>query len=132
MTATLRITVLAVADAARSAAFYREAFGWRVAAETPVYVELEADGGGRIGLYRREGYARNTGALPVAAPAGGLSPAELYLFVDDVAAASARLSALGARLLSAPALRPWGDEAAYHADPDGHVVAVVRCAGEPE
>ncbi|MBI2932661.1 MAG: VOC family protein, partial [Planctomycetes bacterium] len=40
--------------------------------------------------------------------------------------AIARIEATGARLLSARAPRPWGDEAAYYADPDGNVVVLAR------
>jgi catechol 2,3-dioxygenase-like lactoylglutathione lyase family enzyme len=86
--ARLVLVILAVDDATRAAAFYRAAFGWRARVELPHYVELEG-GGVRVGLYRRDGYARNTGAAP-AAP------------------------------------REWGDDAAYLADPDGHVIAIAR------
>src|SRR5207244_3574714 len=43
--------------------------------------------------------------------------------------ATASLVAAGARPLSPRAPRVWGDEAAYFADPDGHVVAVSRHLG---
>ena len=125
-TADLSLVILAVADPAASAAFYRAAFGWLAAVEVPVYVELALPGGRGLGLYQREAFAANTGVVPSAAPAGGLSPAELYLRVDDLGAAVAALEAAGARTLSPAKPRPWGDEAAYFADPDGHVVVVAR------
>ena len=53
-------------------------------------------------------------------------PAELYFHMADLDAAIARLKEAGARELSALSPRPWGDEAAYYADPDGNVLAVAR------
>lgn len=120
------LTILAVADLPRSAAFYRAAFpSWKVQVEVPVYVEMAHEAGGwRLGLYDREAYARNTGELPPLP--GGITATELYLYTTDVETAARRLEEAGARLLSPRADRPWGDEAAYYADPDGNVVAVAR------
>ena len=39
-----------------------------------------------------------------------------------------RLVRAGARELSPLAVRPWGDEAAYFADPSGNVLVVARAA----
>jgi uncharacterized glyoxalase superfamily protein PhnB len=52
----------------------------------------------------------------------------LYLYPDDLEAAIDRLVAAGARPLSSIALRDWGDEVAYFADPDGTVIALARTA----
>ena len=57
----LVLTLLAVDDVQRSAAFYTTAFWWDVTVDAPTYVELALPGGMRIGLYRRDGFARNTG-----------------------------------------------------------------------
>jgi steroid delta-isomerase-like uncharacterized protein len=120
------LTILAVADAERAASFYSQVFAWPLAVHVPVYREFELPQGQRLGLYQREAFARNTGALPAQVEALGITATELYLHVDDVAAAATRALAAGARLLSAQALRPWGDDAAYVADPDGNVVVVAR------
>ncbi len=122
------LTILAVAELAPALAFYRAAFSWPAVVETPVYVELSLPGGQRIGLYQREGFGRNTGQVPVTIDAGQLAPCELYFFTDDLDAASARLLGAGARVLSPRALRPWGDEAAYFADPMGNVLVLARPA----
>jgi catechol 2,3-dioxygenase-like lactoylglutathione lyase family enzyme len=119
------LTILATDDLARAVAFYRSALGWPQLVDAPAYVEL-GDGRTRLGLYQREGFGRNVGASPVATPAGALSSTELYFHDDDLDGAIARMRAAGARELSARALRPWGDEAAYFADPDGNVVVVAR------
>jgi catechol 2,3-dioxygenase-like lactoylglutathione lyase family enzyme len=125
------IVILACDDVARSREFYVRAFGWKVGADFPVYVEMEAATGVRVGLYLREGFAKNTGEPPAPRPARGTTASEIYLYVDDVTAAFARLLAAGGRPLSRPAPRVWGDEAGYVADPDGNVVAVARPLAEP-
>lgn len=120
------LTILAVADVARAAAFYREAFPeWTVSVDVPVYTEWTLPGGQRLGVYQREAFARNTGVLPQAWTAG-TTGTELYLACDDLPAVEARLRESGARLLSPLAPRPWGEEVAYYADLDGNVLALAR------
>lgn len=120
------LTILAVGDLERAVSFYARAFGWRQTVAVPVYAEFALPGGMRLGLYERHGFGRNTGQVPVQVPAGELAPTELYFYVDDLETAIDRLSAAGARLLSARAPRPWGDEAAYFADPEGNVLVVAQ------
>jgi predicted enzyme related to lactoylglutathione lyase len=120
------LTILAVVDLDRAARFYSEAFGFSRAVDTPVYVEFALPSGMRLGVYQREGFARNTGEAPVLPPPGALAGTELYFHATDVAAAAERVCAAGGRLLSPLAPRPWGDEAAYFADLDGNVVVVAR------
>lgn len=120
------LTILAVADLSRSLAFYRAAFGWELAVDTPVYAEWVLPGGMRLGLYERHGFGRNTGRVPVRVGPEDLVPTELYLHATDLEAAIARVEGAGARTLSALAPRDWGDDAAYFADPDGHVIVLAR------
>jgi predicted enzyme related to lactoylglutathione lyase len=124
--AKLVLVILAVDDARRSAAFYMSAFRWTASVDVPHYVELAVPGGMRIGLYGREGFARNTGVAPAPIAEGRVGPAEVYLYADDLDETLARVAQAGGRLLSPLAPRDWGDDAAYFADPDGHVVVVAR------
>ena len=123
------LTILAVRDLARSVRFYREAFGWPVRVDAPVYVELELPDGRGLGLYERAGFAHNTGREPAAAPDGQTTGTELYFHCDDLPADLARIEAAGATLLAPLADKPWGDEAAYWADPDGNVLVLARPRG---
>jgi predicted enzyme related to lactoylglutathione lyase len=122
------LTILATPDLTEAVEFYRAALGWVPAVETPAYVEFTLERGQRVGLYDREGFGRNTGQVPARTPAGELAPTELYLCADDLQSAVDRVRRAGARELSPPALRPWGDEAAYFADPCGNVLVLARPA----
>jgi len=124
------LTILAVGDLDRSKAFYRRAFGWPLRVEVPVYAEFALPDGRGLGLYAKEGFAKNVGQVPTLATPERIGPTELYFHVDDLDAATRRLVAAGARLLSGRAPRDWGDEAAYYADPDGNVLVVARPANE--
>jgi catechol 2,3-dioxygenase-like lactoylglutathione lyase family enzyme len=129
MSTRLGLVVLAVSELPRAVSFYRSAFGWTVAVDSPVYVELALPEGMRLGIYERTAFARNVGEVPQLVPAGALAATELYLYPDDVDSALARLGAAGARELSPLARRDWGDEVAYFADPDGNVLALARPVG---
>ena len=120
------LTILAVERFRECVDFYRSAFAWEMAVETPVYVEFAVPGGQRIGIYEREGFGRNTGRTPVKIAEGDLAPTELYFYAEDLLSAIERLRGAGARELSALAQRPWGDEAAYFADPSGNVLVLAR------
>ena len=120
------LTILAVDDVRASADFYRRALGWKIEVDVPVYVELVSEEGQRLGVYERQAFAANTGLVPQGVAPGALSSTELYFYTDDMDAALTRLRDAGARELSPLAPRPWGDEAAYFADPSGVVLVVAR------
>ncbi len=128
---SLAIVILAVTDLPRAAAFWRAVTLAQSAVEVPVYVELELPGATRLGLYAREGFARNVTVEVAPPPRAGATSTELYLRCDDLDAIEARLRAAGAPCLSPRAERPWGDLASYWADPDGNVVVAARPISAP-
>lgn len=119
------LTIFAVENVEPTAAFWEQALAARRSVDVPVYVELTLQCGMRLGLYQRDGFGQNTGEVPAAVPTGALRPTEIYFHTTDLDAAIARLEAAGGRLLSARAVRPWGDEAAYFAGPEGNVMVVA-------
>lgn len=124
----LGIVILAVRDVARAARFYREAFDVEQVVDAPSYAELRLPDGMRLGLYQREGFARNTGEPPAPAPLSGVTATELYFYVDEPSEIGRRLERGGARVLSSLKPRDWGDDAAYFADLDGNVIVVARAS----
>ena len=125
--------IFAVADLARSLDFYERAFGWprNELIDYENYVELLPPNGGSLGLYERDGYAELVGAEPAEIPEGRVSPAYLYIRVDDVEEAVRRIETAGGRPLGELGPRSWGETAAWFADPDGNVVAVAQPAPVP-
>ena len=119
--------VLAVDDTERAKAFYRTAFGWEPHLEWPgEYAELVLSDVDRLGLYQRDGFVESAGSSLADRPDEAQTGTVLYVRADDLDAIESRLRAAGARPLSERAVRGWGDEAAYYADPDGNIVAVAR------
>jgi uncharacterized glyoxalase superfamily protein PhnB len=62
----------------------------------------------------------------VTIPEGAVAPTELYIHVEDLDAAIARLLLAGARQLASVQTKDWRDDAAYFADPFGNVIATGR------
>jgi catechol 2,3-dioxygenase-like lactoylglutathione lyase family enzyme len=122
----LALVIVAVREIATAIRFYDAVFGWPRAVETPVYVEYALPAGVSLGIYERESFGVNTGIVPIGAASDQISPAELYLFSEEPEAVIERLTIAGARMLSPLRTRSWGDEAAYFADPDGHVLVIAR------
>jgi lactoylglutathione lyase len=113
--------ILYAQDVERSAAFYEAAFGFERTFQWPddgaarfVFLGLEPSG---IGIGAADG--ENVHGGPVVPGAGSF---ELCLYVDDMAAACARLRELGAKELRAAMDEPWGESRAYFADPDGNTL----------
>lgn len=124
------LTILYVRDQAASAAFYRRVLATEPRLDVPGMTEFALVEGAALGLMPEGGIEGLLGgAVNVR---GDASRAELYLRVDDPGACHARALAAGARELSPLGPRGWGDDVAYSADPDGHVLAFA-CAspGQP-
>ena len=119
--------IFAVTDLERSLDFYERAFGWprndRI--DYGNYVELLTPDGAALGLFEREGFAGLVGARPAVVPEGEVAPAYVYVRVDDVEPAVARIERAGGRPLTPLAAQSWGERAAWFADPDGNAVAVA-------
>ena len=123
--------IVAVNELATSLDFYERAFGWprNEWIDYSNYVELLPPDGGALGLYERDGFAETVGAEAIEALNGRVPPAYVYVRVEDVEATAARIEEAGGRPLSPLLARPWGERAAWFADPDGNVVAVAQSAG---
>ena len=119
--------ILYVADQARARAFWSAALGAEPTLDVPGLTEIPLPGGAVLGLMPEAGIRRLLGqALPDPALAAGVPRTELYLTVPDPRACHARALRAGARELSPPAARDWGDDAGYCLDLDGHVLAFAR------
>ena len=101
-------------DAAALQHFYGEAFGWEM--------QDVMDGG-----Y----YMVNTGSQPaggVGSAMGGDGHVTFYVEVADLAAALEKISQLGGSTVQEPMDVPNGPTIALFADPEGHLIGLVKSA----
>lgn len=134
MTLTGRVEIiLYVTDQQAATAFYSAVLSAAPSLEAPGMTEFTLGPDLTLGLMPEAGI----GSLispPLPHPRGGhgIPRCELYLHVDDVATAHRHALLHGALDISPPSSRDWGDDVAYVADPDGHVIAFAartRAAG---
>ena len=102
-------------DAGALQKFYSEAFGWPLgSAEGPMeYTMVHPEGG--------SGIAGGIGKAPQ-----GPGHVTFYVGVDDPRAMLERIEQLGGRTVEPPTEVPGGVTFALFADPEGHVVGLVR------
>lgn len=116
--------ILYVADQQRSAAFYEALFQMQPVLNVPGMTEFALNENCKLGLMPNKGIAKILGnSLPHPDEGNGIPRCELYLRVNDVYAIYRYAEKLGAKLISAPAMRTWNELVCYIADPDGHVIA---------
>ncbi len=103
-------------DAAALQKFYGEAFGWQM--------QDVMDGG----YYMVDSGVENAIAGGVGATQEGNGHVTFYVEVEEPAAALAKIGELGGRTLQEPMDVPGGPTIAMFADPEGHVVGLVKSA----
>ncbi|ADP17318.1 glyoxalase/bleomycin resistance protein/dioxygenase superfamily protein 18 [Achromobacter xylosoxidans A8] len=117
-------TIIYVPDVAASLSFFEQAFGFarRFLHESQTYGELET-GETTLSFAAHElGEANFHGGHVAASASAEPLGMEVAFVTDDVAAAHARALAAGAREMSAPAPKPWGQVVSYVRCPDGTLV----------
>lgn len=127
MTISESLTILYVLDQKRSADFYATVLDRAPRLDVPGMTEIPLTESSVLGLMPVAGILRLLGsAIPDPARAEGIPRVELYLRVDDAAAALHRAGEAGGRIISDLELRNWGDRVGYALDPDGHVLAFAE------
>jgi predicted enzyme related to lactoylglutathione lyase len=96
--------------------FFKDAFDWEMESVMPTYAMVRNE----------KGIAGGVGS----APDGGAGHVSFYIEVDDLQAALERVAANGGSTVAPPMDVPGGPSIALFADPEGHVVGLVK--GEPE
>jgi catechol 2,3-dioxygenase-like lactoylglutathione lyase family enzyme len=116
-----------VEDQEKSKIFYRRVLALEPTLHVVGMTEFTLNPGCVLGLMPEKGIKRLLGnVLPDPITANGIPRAELYLKVDDPILYHSRAIEMGAKELSGPAQRSWGDIAAYSLDPDGHVLVFAK------
>jgi predicted enzyme related to lactoylglutathione lyase len=94
--------------------FYAQLFGWKIDANNPMnYGMVPAEDAG-------------VGGGIASAMDGGGGYVTVYVEVDDLAAALKQAEGLGGKTTMPPMAVPGGPEIAQFADPEGHVVGLVK------
>jgi uncharacterized protein len=101
-------------DAAALTSFYGDAFGWDIKEVAPGY--SMAHPGAERGIEGGVG----------AAPEGQPGHVTFYVEVDDLDAALEKVKSLGGSTVAEPMDIPEGPSIALFADPEGHVVGLVK------
>lgn len=119
--------ILYVADQARAARFYQEVLQMQPTLNVPGMTEFSLAPGIKLGLMPENGIAKIlSNKTPHPNTANGVPRCELYLKYGNVKPFFERALAAGAKKISEPAPRDWGDKVAYVADPDGHILAFAQ------
>ncbi len=121
------IFILYVKDQTASSKFYSEVLNDKPSLEVPGMTEFTLNEFSVLGLMPEEGISKILGdSVPHPKEGRGIPRAELYLYTENPDEYIDRLTAAGGKLISRTALRDWGDETAYGADPDGHIIAFAK------
>jgi uncharacterized glyoxalase superfamily protein PhnB len=119
--------ILYVSNQQASRDFYAEVLKLEPSLDVPGMTEFTLADSCKLGLMLEAGIAGLLGHKTVHPSRGsGIPRCELYLSVDDVKECFNRAVNAGAKGISSPAVRDWGDIAGYVSDPDGHIVAFAR------
>lgn len=101
-------------DAAKLQNFYKNAFGWEIKSMMPEYAMATPGGQGGI-----------NGGIGKAMDGGG-GHVTFYIAVDDIDAALKKVESAGGRKISGPMDIPDGPTIAMFADPEGHMLGLVK------
>lgn len=124
-------TIVYVPDVAASLDFFEQAFGFarRFLHESGTYGELQS-GETTLSFAAHElGEMNFSGGHIAAHTSSRPLGMEIGLVTDDVIAAHARALAAGARELTAPTTKPWGQTVSYVRSPDGTLIELCTPIG---
>jgi lactoylglutathione lyase len=124
-------TILYVRDVAASLDFYERAFAQRrrFVHESGQYAELDT-GSTTLAFAAHELAASNLPGLYRPVAAGDPPPAfEVCFVTTDVVAAHSQAVSAGAREVTPPQTKPWGQQVAYVRDPDGNLIELASPVG---
>jgi predicted enzyme related to lactoylglutathione lyase len=121
------IFIIYVKNQQISTEFYRKVLGNEPVLNVPGMTEFMVNENTNLGIMPEKGIAKILGSgVPHPESGNGIPRCEIYFKVDNPQEYLDRLVSSGGNFLSSAAPRAWGDEAAYGADPDGHILAFAR------
>lgn len=117
---------LFVEDMGRMIRFYRDVLGFAIREDEDTSNVYLVKDGMLFLLYGRSDFERMSGhKYEYVRGLNGHSEIALYVDTfDEVDAAYARVTALGAESVMPPATEPWGQRTCYVADPEGNLIEI--------
>jgi predicted enzyme related to lactoylglutathione lyase len=119
--------ILYVTDQKCSKSFYQCLLRREPILDVPGMTEFQLSEMSILGFMPETGIAKLLGdQIPNPSSGNGIPRCELYLRVDDIEFEFQNALKCGARMISPPLDRDWGDRVCYFSDPDGHIIAFAN------
>lgn len=119
--------ILYVADQEKSKNFYSVLLDKEPALDVPGMTEFSLDDKTKLGLMPESGINKIlAGKTSNPAEGNGIPRCEIYLRSYSITNLYHNAIKAGAKIISEPLARDWGDKVAYVADPDGHIIAFAE------
>jgi len=121
------IFIIYVADQEKSKTFYQHIFQQQPLLDVPGMTEFAINEHTKFGIMPETGIAKIlNNETPHPSKGSGIPRSEVYLYVDMPNQYYLRAIEYGANPISPLQIRNWGDEVAYCADLDGHIIAFAK------
>ncbi len=121
------IFIIYVADQQKSKDFYQHILQQTPVLDVPGMTEFAINEHTKLGIMPEEGIAKILGKeIPHPSSGNGIPRSEIYLYVDNPLQYYLRVVESGGKSISPLQIRDWGDEVAYCADLDGHIIAFAK------
>ncbi len=121
------IFIIYVEDQQKSKDFYQNILQQQPILDAPGMTEFTISEHTKLGIMPETGIAKILGKeTPHPSTGKGIPRSEIYLYVDNPLHYYLRAIESGAKPISQLQIRNWGDEVAYCADIDGHIIAFAR------
>lgn len=119
--------ILYVANQKKSKDFYESILNKKPVLDVPGMTEFLLDEKTKLGLMPEIGINKIlAGTTPNPSDGNGIPRCELYLKNENFQVYYQNAIKAGAKIISPPSPRDWGDLVAYVADPDGHIIAFAQ------
>lgn len=119
--------ILYVANQEKSKLFYAQVLDKAPVLDVTGMTEFMLDEQTKLGLMPESGINKIlSGKTPHPKDGNGIPRCELYLKSDDITNLYHNAIKAGAKIISEPTPRDWGDRVAYVSDPDGHILAFAE------
>ncbi len=121
------IFIIYVANQQKSKYFYQHLLKQTSVLDVPGMTEFAINENTKIGIMPETGIAKILGKETLHPSTGnGIPRSEIYLYVEKPMEYYLRAIEAGAKAISPLQKRDWGDEVAYCADLDGHILAFAK------